>query len=174
MKKKTKPSPTTNPGLLSAVVPPVRGKQSDDNDETEEQGITVLGDHIWFYSPITPSSAMRLNRSLQDLSMRLAPTAFSSMQEVGSPAPIWLHINSYGGEVFSSFAVADTIERISQIVPIITIVEGCAASGATFMSIAATRRLIRKNALCWFTNCAQEHGAHTPILPMTTQATQPS
>jgi ATP-dependent Clp protease protease subunit len=157
------------------VVPPVRGKQNDDGEEVEEQGITVLGDHIWFYSPITPSSAMRLNRSLQDLSMKLAPTAFSSMQEVGSPAPIWLHINSYGGEVFSSFAVADTIERISQIVPIITIVEGCAASGATFMSIAATRRLIRKNAFMlvhelragtWgaYTDLSDDHRSNTTIM----------
>ena len=68
------------------------------------------------------------------------------MHEVGTPAPIWLHINSFGGDVFSAFAMADTIERISQIVPIITIVEGCAASGATFMSLAGSKRLIRKNA----------------------------
>lgn len=180
MKKNPKPkttiNQTTNPGLLSMTVPPIRGKYNDDEDTvSSDSGITVLGDHIWFYSPITPASAMSLNRSLQDLSMRLAPTAFSSMQEVGTPAPIWLHINSYGGEVFSSFAVADTIERISQIVPIITIVEGCAASGATFMSIAATRRLIRKNAFMlvhelragtWgaYTDLTDDHNSNTTIM----------
>jgi ATP-dependent Clp protease protease subunit len=116
-----------------------------DEDESISSNVSVLHDHIYFYAPVTPESAMELNRTLQDLSMRLAPTAFSSMQEIGSPSPIWLHINSYGGEVFSSFAIADTIERISQIVPVVTIVEGCAASGATFMSVAGKKRLMRKN-----------------------------
>ena len=113
---------------------------------TPTGGVSVLGDHVYFYTEINPESAMELNKVLQDLSMRLAPTVFSSMHEVGSPSPIWLHINSYGGEVFSSFAIADTIERISKVIPIITIIEGCAASGATLMSIAGTKRLIRKNA----------------------------
>ena len=124
-------------------------KRTDDEEESSilrHSEISISGDHIWFYSDITPSSAIKLNAALQELSMRLAPTAFSSMHEVGIPAPIWLHINSFGGDVFSAFAMADTIERISQIVPIITIVEGCAASGATFMSLAGSKRLIRKNA----------------------------
>ena len=116
-----------------------------DEDSMGTSGVSVLHDHVYFYTDINPESAMELNKVLQDLSMRLAPTAFTSMQEIGSPSPIWLHINSYGGEVFSSFAIADTIERISHVVPIITIVEGCAASGATFMSIAGTKRLMRKN-----------------------------
>lgn len=122
-------------------------KRYDDEDDGFDQSeIKVVGDHVWFYAPITPSSSLRLNAILQDLSMRLAPTAFSSMHEVGQPSPIWLHINSYGGEVFSAFAMADTIQRISAIIPIVTIVEGCAASGATFASIAGSKRLMRKNA----------------------------
>ena len=124
-------------------------KRNDDDDYDryqEDDEIVISGDHIWFYADISRTSAMKLNKALQDLSMRLAPTAFTSMHEVGTPSPIWLHINSYGGEVFSSFAIADTIERISAIVPVITIVEGCAASGATFMSVAGSKRLMRQNA----------------------------
>lgn len=116
------------------------------NEDYEKGDVSVLHDHIYFYSSIHASSALTVNKLLQETSMRLAPTAFSSMQEVGTPSPIWLHINSYGGEVFSAFAIADTIERIAQIVPVVTIVEGCAASGASFMSIAGTKRLMRKNA----------------------------
>lgn len=125
--------------------------QMTKNSRNEEDyqispNISVLGDHIWFYGSIEEKSALLLNRTLLDLSMRQAPTAFSSMQEIGTPAPIWLHINSHGGEVFSSFAIADTIERISSITPVVTVVEGCAASGATFMSTAGSKRLMRKNA----------------------------
>jgi len=110
------------------------------------EGIRVVNEHIYFYADITPESALTLNSILQDVSMRLAPTAFTSMHEISHPTPIWLHINSNGGEVFSSFSVADTITRISQVIPIVSIVEGCAASGATLISTAATKRFMRKNA----------------------------
>jgi len=135
MKKKTNPSNHT-----------LRKSEEEEDRVLSHSEVSISGDHIWFYSDITPASAIKLNAALQEVSMRLAPTAFSSMHEVGTPAPIWLHINSFGGDVFSAFAMADTIERISQIVPVITIVEGCAASGATFMSLAGAKRLIRRNA----------------------------
>jgi ATP-dependent protease ClpP protease subunit len=135
MKKKTNPSNHT-----------LRRSEEEEDRVLGHSEVSISGDHIWFYSDITPSSAIKLNAALQEVSMRLAPTAFSSMHEVGTPAPIWLHINSFGGDVFSAFAMADTIERISQIVPVITIVEGCAASGATFMSLAGAKRLMRRNA----------------------------
>jgi ATP-dependent protease ClpP protease subunit len=135
MKKKTNPSNHT-----------LRKSEEEEDRVLNHSEVSISGDHIWFYSDISPASAIKLNAALQEVSMRLAPTAFSSMHEVGTPAPIWLHINSFGGDVFSAFAMADTIERISQIVPVITIVEGCAASGATFMSLAGAKRLIRRNA----------------------------
>ena len=116
------------------------------NETSKAGGVSVMGDHIYFYTGIDADSAMELNKALQDLSMRLAPGAISSMHEIGQPSPIWLHINSMGGCVFSSFAIADTIERISQVVPVVTIVEGCAASGASFISTAGTKRLIRKSS----------------------------
>jgi ATP-dependent Clp protease protease subunit len=116
------------------------------NETQRNGGVSVMGDHIYFYTGIDADSALDLNKALQDLSMKLAPSAFSSMHEVGQPSPIWLHINSMGGDVFSSFAIADTIERISQIVPVVTIVEGCAASGASFISTAGTKRLMRKSS----------------------------
>ena len=132
--------------FLSIVTRKKRSMKTNNMSSITNKGVTVLGDHIWFYGPIDEESALELNREMQDMSMKMAPTAFSSMQEVASPAPIWLHINSPGGDVFSSFAMADTIERIAQVVPVITIVEGCAASGATLVSMAGTKRLIRKNA----------------------------
>ncbi len=121
-------------------------------------GVSALNDHVYFYTDITQESALELNKILQSVSMQMAPSAFSSMHEVNPPAPIWLHINSMGGDVFASFAIADTISRISKVVPIITIVEGAAASGATIISVAGTKRLMRENSymlvhelsdVCW-------------------------
>lgn len=109
-------------------------------------GVSVVGDHVYFYTEVTSDSALELNKILQSVSMQMAPSAFSSMHEVNPPAPIWLHINSMGGDVFASFAIADTIARISKVVPIITIVEGAAASGATIISITGSKRYMRENS----------------------------
>lgn len=135
-------------------------KSNEDMDYLfpDSSGVSVMHDHIYFYTEVTAESALKLNKILQTVSLQMAPSAFSSMHEVNSPAPIWLHINSMGGDVFASFAIADTIARISKVVPIITIVEGAAASGATIISVAGSKRLMRKNAymlvhelsdVCW-------------------------
>jgi ATP-dependent Clp protease protease subunit len=122
-----------------------RSKRNEDYYESNPL-ISTHGDHIYFYAPVTPESALLLNQKLHQASMQNLAGVFNSMYEVNSPPPIWLHINSYGGELFSAFAIADTIERIKTTVPVVTIVEGCAASAATVISTSGTRRLMRKNA----------------------------
>lgn len=122
-----------------------RLKRNDSYYESDPL-ISAHGDHIYFYAPVSPESALLLNQKLHQVSMQNLGGVFNSMYEVNSPPPIWLHINSYGGELFSAFAIADTIERIKTTVPVVTIVEGCAASAATIISVSGTRRLMRKNA----------------------------
>ena len=77
--------------------------------------------------------------------------------------PIYLHINSYGGCVFSAFNIIDVIEACS--VPIYSIVEGCAASAGTLMSVVCDKKYIRKNSYmlihqlssgCWGKMCEIE------------------
>jgi len=118
----------------------------NNNDAFPDTLVTSQGDHIYFYADVNPESALILNQKLHQASMYNLGGIFNSMYEVNSPPPIWLHINSYGGEVFSAFAIADTIERIKTVVPVVTIIEGCAASAATIISTAGTRRLMRKSA----------------------------
>ena len=110
----------------------------------ESNLISVHEDHIYFYAPVNQETALILNQKLHQVSMQNLGGVFNSMYEVNSPPPIWLHINSYGGEVFSAFAIADTIERIKTTLPAVTIIEGCAASAATIISTAATKRLTQK------------------------------
>jgi ATP-dependent Clp protease protease subunit len=118
----------------------------NDRDPDQFSRISVQGDHIYFYADINPDTALILNQKLHQVSMNSLSGVFNSMYEVNNPPPIWLHINSYGGQIFSAFAIADTIERIKQVVPVYTIVEGCAASAATIVSTAGTRKLIRKSS----------------------------
>ena len=57
------------------------------------------------------------------------------------PIPIYLHINSYGGCIFSAFNAIDLIEMCK--VPIYSIIEGCAASAGTILSMVCKKRYIR-------------------------------
>lgn len=108
--------------------------------------IRIFQDHIWFYDEINDESAIEFNRLITELAMRHAQSCVNGMFEPVAPPPIWLHINSPGGFVTSAMAMVDTVKRISNVVPVMSIVEGCVASAATFVSLIATRRVIRENS----------------------------
>lgn len=109
--------------------------------------IDVSRDHIYFYSEVNDESALRLNRILNDMAYEHQQCTVGGMLNRCAPAPIWLHINSGGGSVIAGLAIVDTMLHIIQSgVPIATIVEGCACSAATFISIAGSSRFIRKNS----------------------------
>jgi ATP-dependent Clp endopeptidase proteolytic subunit ClpP len=60
------------------------------------------------------------------------------------PYPIKLHIHSYGGSVFAGIAAMDTITNLG--VDVHTIIEGSAASAATFLSLAGSHRIMSRNS----------------------------
>ncbi len=66
--------------------------------------------------------------------------SFSSIE----PQPIILHINSGGGSVFDVLFAIDEIKNLK--IPVHTVVSGMAASAATILSCAGTKRFITKNA----------------------------
>jgi len=83
-----------------------------------------------------------LNKELRNLEDKLVGQAQTLGLE--NPSPIYLHINSYGGSVFAGFSSVDYILNCN--VPVITVIDGCAASAATLMSICGTHRVMNKHA----------------------------
>ena len=109
-------------------------KNKDEEEEDETSEITVSRNHIYFYSDVDVKPIQQLNQAINDLN------------EPGKCYPeIWLHINSYGGSVYDALAAVDTIQASPT--PIITIIEGIAASAATMISISGDRRYIRPNGV---------------------------
>lgn len=108
--------------------------------------IRVSRDHIWFYDTITDESALDFNQTITDLAYEHTKYMVNGMFESSAPAPIWLHINSPGGILTAAISMIDTINRIKHAVPIITIVEGRAASAATMLSMVGSHRVIRENS----------------------------
>tara|TARA_Y200000002_G_scaffold381408_1_gene395377 strand:+ start:463 stop:1161 length:699 start_codon:yes stop_codon:yes gene_type:complete len=116
--------------------------------------------HIYFYSEVNRDSIYDLATLINEVEEENKALSFKMRID---DIPIYLHINSYGGCVFSAFNIIDVIESCS--VPIYSIVEGCAASAGTLMSIVCDKKYIRKNSYmlihqlssgCWGKMCEIE------------------
>lgn len=102
-----------------------------------------VDNHVYFYSDIDPVSTLALIKVLNeaDYASRQEAVRFPSQNQY---TPIWLHIYSGGGDVYSTFAIVDTIKVLQT--PVYSIVEGIAASGATVVAMACEWRYITPNS----------------------------
>lgn len=117
------------------------GSQLNAPPSPKDDFIEVSNNRIYFYSSIQRRKVMVLNKTLRELStdIRHSATILES-----PPASIFLHINSHGGDLFTGLAAVDEIIKCD--VPVTSIIDGCAASAATLMSIVADHRQINKHA----------------------------
>ena len=103
--------------------------------------LEIVNNRIYFYSGVETKNVLGLNKTIRELSAEIQHSA--AVLEC-PPASIFLHVNSHGGDLFSGLAAMDEIRKSKT--PIISIVDGCAASAATLMTIAADKRQINKHA----------------------------
>ncbi len=132
--------------------------RGDDSDEEQELDLTELlkggmlgggmgdsihrdGNHVYYYSEVSRDSAYQLNMLLKEAEEE---SLIQSLRNHIPPIPIYLHINSYGGEIYAALAVIDVIQ--SSRVPVYTICEGAIASAGTLISVCGNKRYMRPNA----------------------------
>ena len=114
---------------------------SDNEDYSETQ--KKDGNHLYFWCDVTKSSCLNLTLQLNETFQWLRQCVYPG----DTVAPIYIHINSYGGDVDAALGVIDTMKSLEkQGAKIITIIEGYAASAATMISVAGTHRRMRPNA----------------------------
>jgi ATP-dependent protease ClpP protease subunit len=129
-------------------------KKNDNNEELKKQKKSMIWDglneasllssvknHIYFYSGVTKKSCMNLNLEITKVANNLMTNKnnFANLDQY-----IYLHINSFGGSVFAALSTIDTI--INCPVPIVTIIEGAAASAATLISVVADYKVMTENS----------------------------
>jgi len=120
-----------------------KGKETDKekekywNGESSELETKVVTNHIYYYSSVNKKSAQELNIKLKEVENKLLNKFKDCPQH---QEYIYLHINSFGGSVFSAFSVIDTIKNLK--VPVVSIIEGAAASAATLISVVCDYRII--------------------------------
>ena len=113
----------------------------ENSDSDDFNVVETTGNRIYFYSSVSRPKILKLNKSIASMSTTLSIRASTYSHD---PGVISLHINSYGGSVFAGLAAVDYIKTSK--VPIETIVEGCAASAATLMSVCGQHRKMHKNS----------------------------
>lgn len=110
----------------------------------EPEILECNANRIYFYSEIDRASILKLNSKLRDRQNDYLIEA--KIYEMPKPKPIILHVNSYGGSVFHGMAGMDAILATRKDLDVITIVDGCCASAATFLTVVGSQRYINPNA----------------------------
>ena len=82
----------TSNATISAPV----GAGKDDNNVVESKNNV-----IYFYSEVTRPKVLQLNKSINEIGTNLLNQA--NIMRMSNPNWLHLHINSYGGSVFSGF-----------------------------------------------------------------------
>jgi ATP-dependent Clp protease protease subunit len=109
------------------------------NKKNKEQ-IYSKNNKIFFVSGVNKTSVDKLIQLIEDKNFQFENLKKNRLVKRVEPNPIYLHITSYGGCLFSGFKAADAISRSK--IPIYTIIDGYAASAGTIMSIVGKRRYI--------------------------------
>jgi ATP-dependent protease ClpP protease subunit len=108
--------------------------------ETPRLTVETVDNHIYFYADVDSDRCLALIRSIREADSSLRAQHLSRGMEGMPLTPIWLHIHSYGGDLFTGFSIADQIKMIKT--PVYSIVEGICASAATLISMSCARRYI--------------------------------
>lgn len=113
--------------------------EEDGDLENIGDEISIIQNHIYFYSLITPNSILKLITEMSRMCKEHLGYAASKARPVEE---INLHIQSPGGVASSGFVAYDYICKFNEQVPIYTHIEGTVASAATLLTICGAKRFI--------------------------------
>ena len=111
------------------------------NGNTDAPTIEVCKNHIYFYCGVTKKTCLKLNHELRKLENSILNDGKTLLKKNKF---IYIHINSFGGSVFAALSTIDTIKLLK--VPVVSIIEGAAASAATMISVVCDYRIIYPNS----------------------------
>jgi len=113
------------------------------SDSDSRNRVESVNNRVYFYSEVTRAKILTLNKKIRSLNISL----LNQVNTLGLEEPqarIMLHINSFGGSVFAGFAAVDYIKKTE--VPVASVIDGCAASAATLMSVVAAERYMHEHS----------------------------
>lgn len=113
----------------------------------QRRNIFASDNDVYMFDEIDPQSQLLLEKALLGAKKFLLSKYGESMQFTDGilPYPIKLHINSPGGEAYSSLALYDFIKNFD--IPIVGVVEGMAASGASLVLCGCHFKTMTENSV---------------------------
>lgn len=121
-------------------LPDIFGKKEDDNL------IYLKENHLYFHTEVSEESVDEVKKLMRQYWNNINKIKKNHLCEELLVKPLYIHIFSPGGCVYSGFSLYDFIIEYKKKIPIYTIVEGRVASAATFISIAGTKRFMTSNS----------------------------
>ena len=123
-----------------------RTKITDRDLEQEilNEKVYSMDNHIWFNTNVTKKSIIKLKIEIDRVNNNIKNIINNNRLVNIIPKPIYLHLHSFGGCVFSAFLAIDFIKN--SYVDIHTIIEGPCASAATLISVTAKKRYMTRNS----------------------------
>ena len=99
--------------------------------------LSIADSHIYISGELLVDNLNSFSSSLRTTKAALcAESALNSTKK----QPIFLHLSSYGGDLFAGYGMADLIESLDY--PVIAVAEGVVASAASLVFIACKKRLV--------------------------------
>lgn len=115
--------------------------------DIDDSKVEILNNRIYFYSDVNEKSVLSMNKHMQSLHTKARVyAAQNGFDDCYGSGQAFINVQSYGGSLMSGLSAMDTILEIKQHMPVTTVVDGYAASAATFISIVGTKRLMRRTS----------------------------
>jgi ATP-dependent protease ClpP protease subunit len=112
-----------------------------DGDSPKKLTVETVDNHVYYYADVDEDRVLALMKAIREKDIILRNEHASRGLPDDHPlTPIWLHIQSWGGETMAGIAAADQLLSIKT--PIHSVVEGLCASAGTLISCACSRRFI--------------------------------
>ena len=106
-----------------ALASHIMNDELEDSNDDKEKRLTVetTANHVYFYATVNTDRCLAMIREVRDLDNTLRNERFTrNIPDGESHVPIWLHIQSNGGDLFAGLAAADQLEKFAT--PIYSIV----------------------------------------------------
>jgi ATP-dependent protease ClpP protease subunit len=112
---------------------------------SQDDDVYIEENHIYFKTDVNMKSIDKLCKLIREYKHKFSD--FKNRNSVYDlcAKPLYIHITTYGGDLYASVMCYDIIKNSS--IPIYTIAEGYTASAGTIMCIAGHKRYITQNSV---------------------------
>ena len=112
----------------------------------EDTLVYLKHNHLYFHTEVSEDSVDKVKKLMRQYWNKVSHVKKTHECVEFKPKPLYLHIFSPGGCVYSGFSLYDFVLEYKKKIPIYTVVEGMCASAATFFSVAGTKRFMTPNS----------------------------